>query len=122
MPNPKRPQDPQDAFDFVIKQIESVETDPDRHTSILIDDAIRDAVKGAMATGQKAKVTITLAVTPSSDFRVARDVAFSAKIKADIPRAPIPAVRVFADRDTGELMKADPAQHDIEEMIKNKTN
>ncbi len=110
MSTQKRPAEPQDTFDFAIRMCEQTETDPDRHISILIDDALRDAVMAAMATGRKAKVTITLTVTPNPDFRVARDVAFSAGVKADLPRAPIPAVRVFADRETGELSVADPNQ------------
>lgn len=106
----KKPTSGQDTYDFIIQQIERMETDPDRHVSILIDNALREAVTAAMANGKKNTVTIKIGIVPSSDYRVARDVGFTCAVKADIARAPIQAVRVFADRETGELSVADPNQ------------
>lgn len=109
----QRPQDAQDTFDFIIQQVEKMETDPDNHISIQLDDTLRDAIVAAMATGKKNTVTIKINVIPAADFRVARDVGFTCEVKADIKRAPIPGVRVFADRETGHLSVADPNQRKL---------
>lgn len=104
----KRPQDPQDTYDLIVKACEQQEVDPDRHISIQIDDSLRSGIMAAMTTGKKATVVITVDILPGAGAN--RRVAFAMKHKATLPKAPVPVVEMFADKDTGKIFRADPAQ------------
>lgn len=73
----KRPEE-QDTFDQVIKAIDDTETAPERHLSIQMDKAVRDAILAARESGQKASITLQLRVQPEVRLRV--DVTRDAKV------------------------------------------
>ena len=108
MSQTKRPQDAQDTYDMIVKACEQQEVDPDRHISIQIDDSLRQGISAAMTAGKKATVAITIDINPAAG--ASRRVSFAMKHKATIPKAPVPVVEMFADKDTGKLFKADPNQ------------
>ena len=95
----------QDTFSEVLKAIDATEYEPERHVSIQIDDALREAICAAQTSNQSASVTITVKVKPGPERRV----SFAANVNAKIPRPPVSAVTLFADAN-GNVHKSDPAQ------------
>lgn len=83
----KAAQDRQDTFLIILKALDAAETDPDRHISIQIDDALRDAIKAAQTSGEVANVSIKIKVKPGPDRRV----HFIPSVKGQLPRPPVPA-------------------------------
>lgn len=107
----KKRQQEQDTYDLIVQACEQQEVDPDRHISLQIDDSLRQGIVAAMYTGKKATVTITVDIVPGAGAN--RRVGFAMKHKATIPKAPVPMVEMFADKDTGKLFRADPAQNGL---------
>lgn len=95
----------QETFQLVVQAIDASEHDPDRHLSVQIDDCIRDAVLAAQTAGESATVTIKVKVEPG----VERRVTFTASVKAQLPRPPVPGATLYADR-AGGLHQSDPKQ------------
>lgn len=100
----KKPEE-QDTFDQVIKAIDDTETAPERHLSLQMDKAVRDAILAARESGQKASVTLQLKVQPGPERRV----SFVANLKTSLPRPPVSTVTLYADEEAG-LHRSDPAQ------------
>ncbi len=96
-----------DTFDAVIEAIDRMESEPDRHLSIQIDRSLRDAIRAAQTSGQKASITIALFVTSRPDDP--RRVNFVAKVAAKLPRPPVSSVSLYADEEGG-VHNHDPAQ------------
>lgn len=100
------PHEPQpDTFDRVIAAIDLNETDPERHLSLQMDSATRDAIRTCRASGKAASVAVTIKVTPDS----ARRVKLHGSVKATLPRPPVSAVTLYTD-DEGGVHHSDPAQ------------
>ena len=95
----------QDTFVSVVEAIDQQEVDPDRHLSIQLDQSMRDAIRAAQTSGQKASVTVVVKVHPSQERRM----IFSATVKASLPRPPVQMVTLFADAN-GAVHRSDPAQ------------
>lgn len=78
------------TFLEVVRAVDESEADPDRHCSVQMDVAVRDAIKAARSSGKKAKVAVTLTLTPGPDRRM----GFAVAVKADLPRPPtLPVIR-----------------------------
>lgn len=97
----------QDTFDHVIEAIDALETEPDRHLSIQIDNSLREAILAAKTSGKPAGLTIAIKVTPTPGEQ--RRLQFSASVSAKLPRPPVSAVTLYADAD-GNVHRSDPAQ------------
>ena len=95
----------ENEFDRVIREIDRLETDPDRHLSIQLDAEIRACIRAARASASKATLVLTLTVTPSPERRV----IFRAKHKSTLPKPAAAAVTLYAD-DAGGIHNHDPAQ------------
>lgn len=93
------------AFQEIVAAIEAIETEAERHLSIQIDGSLRDAIRAAQTSGQKASVTITVKVIPGPDRRV----TFSANLASKLPKPPLATATLFADQ-SGKLHRSDPAQ------------
>lgn len=93
------------VFNDVLKAIESVETEPDRHLSIQIDGRLRDVIRAVRASNKPGKVTVEIKVTPGPDGRQ----TFSGGVKATIPNPPTNSVTLWTD-DVGDLHRSNPAQ------------
>lgn len=101
-----QPDAQQDTLALVLQAVDSGESDPDRHLSIQIDDALREAIQAAHRAGESATVTIKVKVEPGPDRRV----HFSAGVKAQLPRPPTPRAMLYADPKSGRLYQSDPNQ------------
>jgi hypothetical protein len=99
----------QDTFAKVVEAIDSLESEPSRHLSIQIDECVRDAVRAAQTSNQKASVTVVLKISPGPERRV----SFAANVKAQIPRPPVSAATLYADAE-GNVHASDPKQHHLE--------
>ncbi len=95
----------ENTFDEVLKAIDSLETDPDRHLSIQMDQRLRDAIRAAKASGKPAKISVEIKVSPGPDRRV----IFAGGVKATLPNPPTNSVTLYAD-DAGQVHHSDPAQ------------
>lgn len=95
----------QDTLDEVIKAIDAVEVDPDRHVSIQIDRSLREAVRAAKSSNQAASITVTIKVKAEAGRRM----AFAANVSAKLPRPPTSGVTLFAD-ESGAVHNSDPKQ------------
>lgn len=102
-------QEEQNTFDQVVEAIDQLESEPDRHLSIQIDNSLRDAIRAAQTSLQKASVTIQVRVMPGADRRV----TFAATVKAAIPKPPVQAATLYADAD-GNVHRSDPKQQRLE--------
>ena len=104
----KQPEE-QNTFAEVITAIDALESDPARHLSIQIDDAVRDAVQAAQTSGQPASVTIQVKIKPGAERRM----SFIAHVKAQLPRPPVGGVTLYADAN-GHVHHSDPKQSHLE--------
>lgn len=95
----------QDTFDHILTAIDSSEPDPERHISLQIDGALRDAICAAQASNSKAGVTIKVTIIPKQERRL----VFACTVDAKLPRPPVNAATLYAD-GSGALFKSDPAQ------------
>lgn len=95
----------QDTFQTIIEAIDSIEVEPDRLLSIQLDTSIREAIRAAKASGQPAGVTVAIKVKPGPERRM----AFSANVKAQLPRPPVAIISLYAD-EAGQVHRSDPAQ------------
>lgn len=102
---PKEEVEEKDTFDAIVEAIDALESEPDRHLSLQIDNSIQDAVKAAAASGQPSSVTIVVKMKSGPDRRM----IFSASVAAKLPRPPVSAVVLYAD-DEGRIHKSDPDQ------------
>lgn len=102
-------QDENDTFQSVIEAIDTQEIEADRHLSIQIDRSLRDAIRAAQNSGQKAEVTVKVSVKPGPERRV----NFAAHVSAKLPRPPVSAVTLYADED-GHVHRSDPAQRTLD--------
>lgn len=95
----------QDTFESIIQAIDANEVEPDRHLSIQIDAACRDAIRAAQTSGQPASVTIAVKVRPGPERRI----TLAANVKANLPRPSLSAVTLYAD-EAGGVHRSDPDQ------------
>lgn len=109
MPKPPEEKQQQDTFDAVVKAIDRMEVEPERHLSIQIDTACREAIRAAQLTGKSAAVTIKLSIKRDAERRV----TFAADVATKLPRPSVSAVTLFTD-DEGGVHSADPRQARID--------
>jgi hypothetical protein len=95
----------ENEFDRVIREIDRRESDPDRHLSLQLDAAVRDCIRSARASGEKATLKLTITITPDSGNRM----TFAAKHAETLPRPANSAVTLYADAEGG-IHNSDPAQ------------
>lgn len=83
------------AFNRIVAEIDRPETDPARHLSIELDEAIREITRAAAAAGKSATLTLTLTVKPGPENR--RE--WTHDVKKKIPRLPRAAIVLYADQE-----------------------
>lgn len=102
---PKNEETEQDTFHDVISAIDANEVEPERHLSIQIDTALREAIRATQDSGQTAGVTIAVKVKRDGDRRV----VFAANISKKLPTPTFGGATLYADA-AGRVHRSDPAQ------------
>lgn len=92
----------------IIEAVDATESQEDRLLSVQLDTSLREAVRAAQNSNQKATVTLTVKVSPGAERRV----SFVATVAAKLPRPPVSGITLFADAKGG-LHASDPAQKDL---------
>jgi hypothetical protein len=92
----------QGPFDNVIRQIDRIEVEPERHLSIQIDNDVRAMIRSATQTGQAASVTIKLVAKRKGEL-----IEITGTCTPKLPKPPVGSVRMYAD-EFGDLFNHNP--------------
>lgn len=90
-------------FDRVIREIDRIEVEPDRHLTIQIDRDVRDMIRAANLSGQSASVTIKLVAKRKGEL-----VEITGVSTAKLPKPAPGSVRMYAD-EYGDLYDHNPS-------------